>query len=421
MDSLFVSQLAVFASLLALVALLWLVKRQLKRLKDIEGQMLEAQRLLRLRGNLASEIAHEIKNPISAILCSAETLDLLIGKDIAEEHRVSLQYIKDYGDSLLQLVSDFLDVSMAESGHLKLRPAVIDIDKNIRSVVGLLESNAIKNKVKIQHRSTLSDLKVLMDPKHFKQVIFNLVHNAIRFTPEGGEIHVVVKSDFPKPSVTIEVKDNGVGIPEKEIPTLFDLYQRYEGNQPKFGTGLGLGLSLCKTFCELANGSIAVSSTVGEGTCFAVCLPVYCEEPVEISKSGTYQALSAQQPLLGLDFLLLNADKGACETLGRLIQAWGGQVEKASAQSEAMLKISERDFDAILVDSMKNIDDASELMQSLQAQLEGKATSIILEADDADAESQALAAGADSCVQKPFSGEELLQSLVRTGKLPIRH
>jgi signal transduction histidine kinase len=410
------------ALLVALLAFLraWRDHSTLKVERDeLQYRALESERLLRLRGNLAREIAHEIKNPISAILCSAETLDLLIGRDLAEEHRVSLHYIKEYGDNLLQLVSDFLDVSMAESGHLKVNPEPIMLEPQVVSVIGLLESHAIRKKIKLDHKTTGDNLRINADPKHFKQIVFNLVHNAIRFTPDGGQVEVVVKSDFPNPNAIIYVRDNGVGIPEKEIPGLFDLYARYEGNQPKFGSGLGLGLALVKTLTELAGGTIQVNSTVGVGSSFEIKFPLLIQETDSKESEQQVADIKDGQPLLGQSFLLVDKEGGSRDSVMRLIEAWGGVVHAVTEAEEAVSALSTQSFDAVMIDANPGDIPGSDIAEMIRNEFDLGETTVIVSADSNDAKEKALKAGADSCIAKPYNGKVLLSSLIKSGKYSV--
>lgn len=421
MSSGLIEFMALFVAVLAFIRAYRDHKTCTREVTELQKRVLKAEGLLHLRGNLAREIAHEIKNPISAILCSAETLDLLIGKDLAEEHLISLRYIKEYGDNLLQLVSDFLDVSMAESGHLKVKPEVVDVSPQVSSVLGLLESHAIRKKIKLQCLSAGDDLHIFIDPKHFKQIVFNLVHNALRFTPDGGEVQVVVKSDFPNPYGLLYVKDNGVGIPEEELPFLFDLYARYDGNQPKFGTGLGLGLTLVKTLTELAGGTVSVSSTIGIGTSFEVRLPLYDQQEKQTKRDSGIHLHEDGQPLLGQSFLLIDQADGSRDAVARLIEAWGGMVHSVTEAADALRVLSEHEYDAVMIDANQGQSTGSDIAHLIRQELDLANTSIIVSADSPEAKALALKAGADSCISKPYNGKVLLSSLLKSGKYSVSH
>jgi two-component system sensor histidine kinase/response regulator len=249
-----------------------------KELNQLKLSLQQAEKLLKLKASLAKEVAHEIKNPISAILCSVETMDHLIGKQLPEEHRISLGYIREYGKHLLSLVSDFLDISMSEEGILKNRPEVVNVRANTEAILGLVSSMAQKNNISIKLECSNNELKTSIDPKHFKQILFNIVHNAIRYTAKNGKIIVSINQDFPRPNINIAVSDNGCGIKEEAIPYLFDVYARYQTNNVNTMKGLGLGLPLCKNLLDLANGEISIQSQLDIGTTVTVKVPIYVEK-----------------------------------------------------------------------------------------------------------------------------------------------
>ena len=241
-----------------------------REMVELQQKLAKAERRLKQRGDLANEIAHEIKNPITAILCSADTLDLLIGKDLDKNHRQTLRYIREYGDNLLRLVSDFIDLSRAESGQIRARPEGIQLLPVAESIMGLLKANADMKSIDLNIQQVDERLYAYVDPKHFKQILFNLVHNAIKFTEPGGEVRIDLQSGFPNKTVSISVQDNGVGIPEHQIPRLFNLYARFENEtESEIDTGVGLGLALCKELAELAGGELAIGRVVASarGTC----------------------------------------------------------------------------------------------------------------------------------------------------------
>ena len=223
--------LGISALSLAGISVIWAIHDHIRygrRIRELQRQTLRAQRQLRQVGDLANEVAHEIKNPITAILCSAETLDLLIGNDLDEVNRRTLRYIKEYGDDLLRLLGDFLDVSRAQTGKLDSRPEPVKVFPVIDSIVGLLESSAYRKQITVKSEVEDQELGVMVDPKHLKQILFNLLHNAIKFTPERGEIRLFAEQDFPNPLVKISVKDNGVGITEDRLEKLFEPYETWD-------------------------------------------------------------------------------------------------------------------------------------------------------------------------------------------------
>jgi signal transduction histidine kinase len=394
-----------------------------RRVQELQRKTLEAQRSLKQRGLLANEIAHEIKNPITAILCSAETLDLLVGPKLSEDHRRSLRYIREYGDNLLRLVSDFLDLSRAEAGHMHARPEGVPIVPAVESIIGLLESNAIKRKVKVTCKALDRDIRGYVDPKHLKQILFNLIHNAIKFTSESGQVHVVVESSFPERFVRIEVRDDGPGISQELLPSIFNPYADRAASQTKHEEGTGLGLALCKALVEVSGGNIIAESKPGVGSIFSFTLPLFEEATTEeqATISSGDKAAADPQPLQGQTFLIVDEDTGSRESIARLIQAWGGMVDKVALAADAVEALQHRNYDAVMVDDTADGIYGYELARIIRDETKSSKTTIIVATRNAVDPQLAKISGADRCIEKPLNGKVLLHSLVNSGKYFVTH
>lgn len=403
--------------------------RENRELETLRLQIRKAHQLLQQRGDLANEIAHEIKNPLTAILCSAETLDLLIGEKLHEDHRKSLRYIKEFGDNLLRLVSDFLDVSRAESGHIHARPEIVPVVPCVESVIGLLRANALKKNITVNCLAPDATLDTNFDPRHLKQIVFNLLHNALKFTPENGEVNIVVERDFPNPTVKIIVSDSGPGIPPEQKEKLFQLYARYESPGCAGSAGVGLGLALSKTLVELNHGVIECESTVGFGTAFKVCVP-FISKTVEAPRrqSGAFLASDLNiplpndpQPLVGQSFLIVDQDEGARNAISSLINAWGGMVDSVSQATEAVQALQKRNYDAVMIDDRLEGMESLELIKKIKGGVSTKDTTIIMASTNPVNAEIAQDAGIDKCVPKPLNGKLLLKSLLNSGKYQVTH
>ena len=280
-----------------LATLLFLQVRTNLRLKEfLELQtykLRESRRLLRMRARLADELAHEIKNPLAAILCSAEALELLAGEKLDREELLSLKYIREYSDNLYQMLRDFLDLSAAENGNLSVKPENIDVVKLVNSVTGLLKSKATLKNIKFQLDTPEDKVLASADPRHIKQVIFNLLHNAIKFSPEAGLITISTGIVPKSNQIFIAVSDKGPGIEIGKLPRIFDPYQRYRGDEKESGSGIGL--ALCKQLSILSGGSIQVTSEQGQGSTFEIMLPnasLAPQQNLELSRSVQKDAFS---------------------------------------------------------------------------------------------------------------------------------
>lgn len=224
----------------------------------------EIRRLEQLRKDFVANVSHELKTPITSIRGFAETL--LDGADQDPEiNREFLQIILDESIRLQQLVSDLLELSRIESKKQVIHGKRASIYSLISSVVKTLEEQAKEKEIEIWINIP-EDFDVKVDHDRFKQILINLLANAINYTPTGGKVTIEAEdsSDFWK----LQVKDTGIGIPPEDLPRIFERFYRVDKARSRFSGGTGLGLAIVKHLVEVHKGKIDVESTVGEGTNF---------------------------------------------------------------------------------------------------------------------------------------------------------
>ncbi|MFQ5904187.1 MAG: sensor histidine kinase [Candidatus Binatia bacterium] len=240
------------------------VKREKRRAEKSE----ETDRLKR---QLVSALAHDIKNPLGVIMGYAENVasrleGLPEGKEILEP----LQRIQDNTQRIVKLVTGFLDASKAEAGKLEVVQLPVQLNLLIREV-GQQQMGDLRKK----NLSLSVDLddhlpEIMGDEAQLDRVLWNLIGNAIKFTPMGGKI--TVTSRLENGHVCVSVKDTGMGIPKDELPLLFSEFRRLKGTAKIEGTGLGL--FIVKTVVEAHGGTVAVESKEGQGTTFSIRFPI---------------------------------------------------------------------------------------------------------------------------------------------------
>ncbi|MCB0339857.1 MAG: response regulator [Bdellovibrionales bacterium] len=382
-----------------------------KEIERLSSEIQKAQRILQKKSNLANEVAHELKNPLTAILCSAEALEMLIGNKVEEEHRKTLKYMREYGNILLRLVTDFLDLNRAEGGNLTTNPEAIRVCPAIHSIIGLLKARAYEKDVALEFITDDPEIETFADSAHFKQIIFNLVYNAIKYTSSGGEVSVRVRKAKQDEFLTIEVADTGSGISPDQLEHIFDPYARFQNdsNESALDIGVGLGLGLCKTLVENSDGSISVESELGVGSIFSVRLPCI----IDLTRPAMLPPLGVnEQPLLGLRFLLIDENLGSRETIAQLIKAWGGMVDQVTLAQEALDAIQSMQYDAVMIDDSVQTLDTFELTRRIKCCHPGGNAAVIFTGREPEDLELAREAGADSFVAKPFNGNTLLESLI---------
>ena len=384
-----------------------------RRIRDLQHKVIQIQRSLKQRGDLANELAHEIKNPLTAILCSAEALDLLVGSDMEHEHRETLRYISQYGDSLLRMVTDFLDISRAEGGKITCSPESVNVGECASAIVGLLHLRAKMSNIELRAEIHDENLLAYVDPVHLKQVLFNLSYNALKFTESGGEVVVAISAEGE--NAVIEVRDTGVGIADDKLKRIFDLYARYsEGKREDLGTGLGL--AFCKVLVDMASGDIGVESELGRGSKFTVTVPSLSRVPTEALVTTVDPEA---RPLYGQKILVIDEDHGARESVARLIEAWGGMVDRVAMAAEALDALTECNYDVVVVDDqIAELDDHA-LSEELHKNRRRKDTRLIVATRQQES-NLPRDIHADACIEKPLNSDNLLESLAPAGRT-VRH
>ena len=233
----------------------------------------ELQKLNRLKSLFLSIAAHDLRSPLTAMRGYTD-LALQRLKEIGQHQLTEyLSIVLSLVDTLNRLISDFLDMDSIERGELRINPERCDLKLIVEEVSNAMREVAGRKNVQIENRSLERIPNVFGDPARIRQIMFNLITNAIKYTNEGDR--VIIETGVEKGKSMIRVTDHGAGIPQEEMGRLFDLYHRTEGARQSKTQGLGLGLFIVKSLVDLHKGEILVSSELGKGTSFTIYLPHY--------------------------------------------------------------------------------------------------------------------------------------------------
>jgi len=217
-------------------------------------------------------MSHELRTPLNAIIGFADLMVRgKVGK-LAPDHQEYLGDILASSKHLLQLINDVLDLAKVESGTMEMRPEPIDLVRLVREVSDVVRGLAAGKRLRVESTVDPVLTDVVADPARLKQILYNYVSNAIKFTPEGGRVQVRITPDATD-FFRIEVEDTGIGIPAEDIPRLFVEFQQLDATVAKKFQGTGLGLALTRRIAEAHGGRVAVKSTPGAGSTFSVILP----------------------------------------------------------------------------------------------------------------------------------------------------
>ena len=233
------------------------------------------------KSEFLANMSHELRTPLNAILGFAEALDSEVFGAISAQQRDAIGNIYQSGRHLLDLITDILDLAKIESGNLKLQLVPTSIHELCDSSVRFIQQMA-KEKEIIVNVEIVSPVQFIMvDALRVRQMLINLLNNAVKFTPKYGRVNLIAMVNIEKYELEVQIIDTGIGIDEADIPKLFQSFVQIDSRLNRQYNGTGLGLALVKRLLEAQNGSIEVSSSLGKGSCFTLTLPY---QPMEQSK-----------------------------------------------------------------------------------------------------------------------------------------
>ena len=235
------------------------LQRSYERLRDAQ----------RNRDYFLQNINHELRTPLTAILGWSEVL--VEDRPDKETVKIAVDQINRSTQFLLALIGDLLDLGRFEDGRTRLEPEEVDLGRLVTDSVEPASVMAEAKGIRMSLVVPAAKTPVRLDPLRIRQVLWNLVHNAVKFTAKGGEIRVEAEAD--ERGISFKIADNGVGIDAKDVPLIFERFRQIDGSSTRAYRGMGIGLALAKAFVELHGGTIQVDSQPGRGTTFHVRLP----------------------------------------------------------------------------------------------------------------------------------------------------
>jgi signal transduction histidine kinase/DNA-binding response OmpR family regulator len=370
------------------------------------------------KSQFMANMSHEIRTPMNGILGMTE---LLLGTPLTDKQRRFAQAVYRSGESLLEIINDILDFSKIEAGKLELAPCDFVLRDVVEDTLELLAPRAHEKRVELSFREQ-PGLPALVhgDPLRLRQVLTNLVANAIKFT-EAGEVVVDLKlpHDGPAHEFVFEVRDTGIGIEPALLPRLFNAFTQGHGGMSRRYGGTGLGLAISKQLVELMGGDIAAQSAPGVGSCFRFTLPLAPARSDALVPDGDAQSLP------GMRVLVVEDQETNRTVLENMLGAWGLRVVVAEDGLKALEILRGRTpvdphFDLALVDMKMPGMDGLALARALreeaiQADLKLILLSSVAAPDDARA---ALSAGFHRFVAKPLRKTELRQAILGVASTP---
>jgi len=385
-------------------------------LAEANARLLEADQM---KSRFLATMSHELRTPLNSIIGFSTILQTRLAGQLEPRHLKFLANIRSSGEHLLAMISDILDLSKVEAGKLELHPEAVRVPELIEGVCDIVRAGARERNLELAVEAA-PDLPALeADPIRVKQVVLNLVANAVKFAYEGTTVRITAQaldaeaSGLGVPALCISVADRGIGIAPADQSAIFDEFRQvFQADGRNYG-GTGLGLTLVKRLVELHRGSISVQSTLGEGSTFSVVLPLAYRG---VAAAGPAVALPAA--VEGTRILVVEDDVAAYERIRHDLLGAGYSVAWSRTGADAVELALEQQPAAIVLDIVLPGRDGWDILRDLKSRPEVSRIPLIIVSVLANHE-LGLALGADAYFTKPVDRSQLLARLAELVPHPV--
>jgi PAS domain S-box-containing protein len=414
---------------------------ELKRFEQtLQQKNVELEDASRMKSEFLANMSHELRTPLNAIIGFSEVLgDGLLG-DMTEQQRGFIGDIFSSGKHLLSLINDILDLSKVEAGKMMLDLEPVQVSSLFANSLSIIREKAATRRVKLTMDVAKELGTVHADARKVKQIVYNLLSNAVKFTSEGGEVTLRATSvpraevgqlsaeclgrSFPladnefEEFLKISVTDTGIGISPEGLERLFKPFSQIDSGLARKFEGTGLGLAMIKLLAELHGGTVAVESSVNEGACFTVWLPL--RSPAESARSAEKTLVANPIATLPGDriALVVEDDLKSADLIRVQLEAAGFKVLHAASAEEALILVERQPLALITLDVMLPNMDGWEFLGRLKQMPALRHVPVVIVTIVAD-RNKGFALGAAAVMQKPISRQELYDSLVELGLIPL--
>jgi len=377
----------------------------------------QAERASRLKDEFLATVSHELRTPLNSILGWGQILHN--GKLSESEQQNTLETIYRNARSQSQFIDDLLDTSRLITGNLHLNLSPTPVAATIQAAIDVVRPAAEGKSISIETKFTSDIDTITCDTQRLQQMVWNLLTNAVKFTPDNGRIEVGYERADNK--VRIVVSDTGHGISPEFLPLVFDRFRQADSSSTRTHHGLGLGLAIVRHLAELHGGQVSVTSDgPGKGSVFSITLPItlaVVSDGQAVSKSTNGHRLSkpVSLQLKGLRVSIVDDDDDACNLLRFSLEMSGAEVKTSSSVSDAMQSLREWRPDILLTDINMPGEDGYSLIRKVRAlkpeqgsDIPAIALTAMARAEDSE---NALSAGFQIHLPKPVDIDELAEAI----------
>ncbi|MFN7097167.1 MAG: ATP-binding protein, partial [Gammaproteobacteria bacterium] len=383
--------------------------------EELEIQNRRVQEANRLKSEFLANMSHELRTPLNGIIGFAELMHSGKVGTVSADHKEYLGDILSSSRHLLRLINDVLDLAKVESGKLVFYPEKVDLGRLINELRDIMRTLIAQKQITVTIDIDPTVGEIIIDPSKLKQILYNYLSNAIKFTHENGKIDIIVRN-HGEGQFRIEIKDTGIGIKKEDFNLLFTEFQQLDAGSTKKFQGTGLGLALTKRLVEAQGGEVDVESVYGEGSTFYAILPKisqHISSTVQEKNAKPTEIIPADSPAILLVEDELRDQESAMETLKR-----AGYIVKIATNGQEALRLGqERKFDALILDLLLPDMNGFEVLKNLQMEGPNKDTPVIITTVIPD---KSISAGynVSDFLIKPVSGETLLSTLLHSSVYP---
>lgn len=397
-----------------------IANEELSKVYDLEKKARsEAEEANRAKDFFLAVVSHELRSPLNAIL---GWVKILLNKKVDEKtQRNALETIEKSARTQAKLIDDLVDSARVASGKLSLELRPLNLYEIIKTVYNAQYPTAEAKNTTVNFSADKENIQVFGDSYRLQQIFSNLLSNALKFTADGGNIKIDMQTDSN--SVKVAFQDDGQGISENSLPTIFQQFQQGENKTSPNQSGLGLGLSIVKILVAKHNGTVkAESAGIGRGSTFTVVLPL-CGSEITILNGNKEIKSANTKPLNGIKILVVEDDMDSREVLQLFLEQSGATVRSADSAHKAMnlLRESNGDLPNIIVSDLAMPDEDGysliSRIRKLSAEKGGDIPAIALSAfASTENKQKALDVGFQKYHTKPFEPDGIVEDICRLVK-----